>query len=556
MFPGAQHTPRFLLRVIPFEDESLAGYILRATEKNGYEEVSWVLKEIGCKASEIHQEHQIHRLANFTGAPFDTLWNLSYSPVSARGSKVRLIGKPVRRYHIDPIRPKICPVCLTERGYCRAEWDIRVVVACWKHGQRLIDACGGCGQRLSWTRPSVSRCVCGYNLLSSGSEPADDAVTALMHSIHIICSTPEVGNRRARSPLEVSSPFDLLEMVHLLSAYSTANREAGRRVSFGRIDLSQAYTLVREAAEILNDWPRGFHNFLDEIRRNREGAGESGGLIKSFGGFYSALVRRLQTQSLDLFHGQFEAYLSNNWSIGDTKRMRWVGNLRNAKLLNRTKAAELLGVAPQTVDVLLRHNEIHGRIDRIGPRSIATIDKQSVLRYRARRKNILGVEEAAQLLGISRATYRKLVDQRIVYCAVGQNPRLRKAYETDRSAIQRLLSRLDHAIEDKPGVPGISFHQAVLRLATLGFDGARVVRAILTGQIAIVGKDDNKPGLAQYLLSGPDVQIIAERKDRERRPVVWIQKPIRALTTEEAMPTYLVGRPPQALIARREPLPR
>ncbi|MBL7590286.1 TniQ family protein, partial [Escherichia coli] len=57
-----------------------------------------------------------------------------------------------------PSRARICPTCLAEGHRPRPAWDCRLLVACTRHGLRLVDRCPDCARSLSWDRPSAGRC--------------------------------------------------------------------------------------------------------------------------------------------------------------------------------------------------------------------------------------------------------------------------------------------------------------------------------------------------------------------------------------------------------------
>ena len=56
------------------------------------------------------------------------------------------------------------------------EWELAGVVACLRHRCLLIDACGHCGRRLNWARPSIDVCSCGFFLASSSPSAVTDAM--------------------------------------------------------------------------------------------------------------------------------------------------------------------------------------------------------------------------------------------------------------------------------------------------------------------------------------------------------------------------------------------
>jgi len=56
---------------------------------------------------------------------------------------------------------RICPLCLSELGFCEMTWSIRLAPVCQRHGCLLLGACGHCRRPIGWDRPNVDICNCG-----------------------------------------------------------------------------------------------------------------------------------------------------------------------------------------------------------------------------------------------------------------------------------------------------------------------------------------------------------------------------------------------------------
>jgi hypothetical protein len=62
-----------------------------------------------------------------------------------------LVGKSAR----------VCPRCLSERGFCKLSWSFRLVPVCHWHRLPLMAACLHCRRTISWDRPQIDICPCG-----------------------------------------------------------------------------------------------------------------------------------------------------------------------------------------------------------------------------------------------------------------------------------------------------------------------------------------------------------------------------------------------------------
>ncbi len=127
----------------PFCDESFLGYLLRLTELNHYDSLTWILRLAIIQVNPLGKlalistgsPSDLKSLEQLTGIDQARLATLSYIPV-ANGGKVndyRIFGNLVPRYTIRLRRPKICPRCLAETPYARKIWELAAVTACPIH---------------------------------------------------------------------------------------------------------------------------------------------------------------------------------------------------------------------------------------------------------------------------------------------------------------------------------------------------------------------------------------------------------------------------------------
>lgn len=170
----------------PFAGESLYGYLLRMALKNRLGGIAPILDLLGLQQpSELRPEHipLIARL--FDARPADVLSTMNVEFWSEGQRLTRIQGEFVRRtYLIRSRRPRVCPDCLVEFGFCRQVWDLTFFVSCPLHGRLLLDCCPGCGRCLSWMRPSLDACRCGRSLLENVDLPCPPEGVALL-CLHI-----------------------------------------------------------------------------------------------------------------------------------------------------------------------------------------------------------------------------------------------------------------------------------------------------------------------------------------------------------------------------------
>jgi|GEM_PF-3321736 len=147
----------------PLQHESFLGYLLRLSNKNGYERINPLLQfgEYKGRAAEsllirlFNQQLSFKFIDNLTGFYEGTL-----------ASFFEQYGKEDRRFFCVH-RPRVCPVCISENSTTHTFVDISAQVVCPRHGIVLINYCTACRQKITWYRKRLDRCDCGFKYRES-----------------------------------------------------------------------------------------------------------------------------------------------------------------------------------------------------------------------------------------------------------------------------------------------------------------------------------------------------------------------------------------------------
>ena len=149
---------------MPYSDESLAGYLLRLTERNYYPSPRWLLHLAGLKGRvridfpvNLEQSSLLSQLIKIKESQ---LRAMAYSAFFHSCDRDLLI------YPFTHCGRKLCPLCLSESVYCRRLWDCKLINTCPFHQCLLVDQCPQCHQEILWSRDSVTRCPCGFDFRS------------------------------------------------------------------------------------------------------------------------------------------------------------------------------------------------------------------------------------------------------------------------------------------------------------------------------------------------------------------------------------------------------
>lgn len=241
--------------------ESLLGYALRVAETNGYETPWHILKLAGIGPSAMtNAGFPVAKLAAILGRRPEALRNIAYTMSSGRQTNFVILehqlGGSLSTSPFRLQRPALCSECLSDRGYIEAFFDLNLAVACPVHGRELLSQCEHCGNRLTHFRPGLLICRCGASLAEQIRPTVGERIVALMAVLKATLERVELSSTAplAGLPIEHLLGMPLRSLLTHLPKFGRFNRATYAPESLDFID---------GVAEALEDWPHGFHRFLD-----------------------------------------------------------------------------------------------------------------------------------------------------------------------------------------------------------------------------------------------------------------------------------------------------
>lgn len=176
----------------PYQDEIMTGesghgYALRMAAGNGLEGLLPVKQLLGKSHSAALNSEDSTYLAYCFGASLPLLEFALERITNGRRDQACNYGGQVlgRSYFLSRTYPRICPDCLAELGYCRISWDFSISVACARHRRVLIGRCAACQRQLSWNRPALAVCVCGFPLAGDRAEEPTEYELLIAHQLDL-----------------------------------------------------------------------------------------------------------------------------------------------------------------------------------------------------------------------------------------------------------------------------------------------------------------------------------------------------------------------------------
>jgi hypothetical protein len=259
--------------------------------------------------------------------------------------------------------------------------------------------------------------------------------------------------------------------------------------------------IVTAAAEVFADWPKNFIGLLLDLGKGPH-LGTKSGVRGQFQSIYGSLFKNkaiAAPEHVDFLRSAFLEFATEHWDRGfvDHKLLKALNatSQTRKRFLTQTEFASQLGVQQSTAARLLKKQEVPSLQIRSGRARRILIDREQTKISKTLPGTIYRVREAAKLLGLSVSVLQALrkVD---IYEVRSTLPARAGYHERD---IQAFKQRLQSLAEERSQAPMERTVKETLREALCGrHDSTQtkvsVVRAILSGDLCVVGKVDGTVG--------------------------------------------------------------
>lgn len=378
------------------------------------------------------------------------------------------------------IHQRICPACLKDDRYLRASWDHALFTTCLMHQLKLVADCNQCNYLLLKAPGQISRCTCGADLCDL------PAIAQQPTSIEVALSQKWL-MREADTKLPLPAALlalsyaDFVRVVLLLGCYGGMPSIAKPRKVALKKNSGTPNLILRSAADILEQWPTGFHALL-RTRVSQHQQGQT--LHKTFGYFYEALYKELAGEQFDFIRGAFEDWISLEWKGQLTKRHRRVAN-RIAKGENVKPVSAIskqTAIPSRDLADWVARGELRGSIRWLPSGRRAVLIEANQQDKIDRLANRLDLQQASAALGMPEVRLRELL---AANCIHGQPPKAGARWQIHISEIERVLGLIKALPIISQGDNRYWSIDTVLRHKLATFDSfAEFVEAIFRNEIA------------------------------------------------------------------------
>jgi hypothetical protein len=227
-------TPLLVRHPPPHPTESLAGYVLRLSEVNGYINPQSLYSLAGMNANERSWTNfACAKLAAIANQPVSSVERIAYKYSGNGPRAMALLGEPVNSRDLKLTGAKVCPSCVAENGFIEAHWHLELMVGCPVHKQAAVWFCGNCKQRVPWLRTGLLTCECGAPLANSPQylfleedwwllDLIPACLGSFSHSVTMAFFCARVGCVTKANRLVLFCKFDLLRHALFLYRFSFA----------------------------------------------------------------------------------------------------------------------------------------------------------------------------------------------------------------------------------------------------------------------------------------------------------------------------------------------
>lgn len=392
--------------------ESLMGYVLRLTELNGYPTTAYVLASLdGDRFRRNASRLDAGGLISLAGLSQGEVDRLTHMPTDRSRAYIRLYGTDLPGFEVNMRYPRVCPTCLAEGRPCEAFWDMAKASVCPVHRVHLVTQCPRCSKSLLWSRSTVWKCKCGFDLRTAAVVPVNPALADLMAVMR-----HKVYRDEAVAPLPTMmthlAHLDLRRFCKLIWVLCSLlhQEHANQRSSKARCHYEAQMEIVASA---LVNWPLGFRALLADLYDKEIEESEE---LPPFATTFSWLLVRLikndeaDGSAFEFIEREVYQFGSKYWTRSAIARDGKAKSLMPEKMRWGTlcEASEATGLHKLTIKKRIASGEIKTRRIKKNSSRAIVVDMDSIREQNISQYPAVCIRDAARMIGVSIKTLREL----------------------------------------------------------------------------------------------------------------------------------------------------
>lgn len=492
----------------PFDDESMVGFMTRTAAAYRFHEPLRLFDRVHPSETKLtvlcrtDPASKLGRaLQTFLGLNAATFRRLSLW--SRDGTMASVLGQPIWSDLVHKGNRAVCPACLRDAAYHRAEWLINALPACTRHSAWLRSTCHRCRKPLGWSGMHVHACnnpQCAADLREADLEPVHTPGLAVVAELQGLLRRNEPG------PLGMS-PGETLKMTLVLARLQLGAKQ-GRKPSRFIAESGHGFLDVLASGwDALSDWPNGFHRYMDRLRAQASDRRQRNGLVKAFGRLPKVIASLPDLPWSHVIGEVFGNYAGTMPSIRTSRKVLQKyspGTELNVPFMSSTEASLVLGVSAAAItDIARRHGLYAALPEGSGPAAALHADQVRKLKKAA--KDYVYAKQAVRVLGVSLSMMEQLEKAGLIRRAP-LNERVLEGQPYRRTELQAFIAACFGS------APTITVEEAraagltPLTRASAYRPVPSLCEALLTGRLEAAARIRGKTGLAGLRLRMSEVK--------------------------------------------------
>lgn len=516
---------RVAFRTDPIPFEGYRGYLCRSSAEYPYPGPMSLVHIAGLAGTAaLEREDTVHQMAVALRLTDNEWRSMCYLRTLEPGSFHRrtFFGQTIAADRLNYGWPRVCPHCLQEKLVWLGTWDLGLVSACPIHNCLLVNRCHRCGAKLTWHRPGVHLCKCGFDFRSSQIVAADDELLAMGAVIYRAAGFRVEATRHSVGTVYLPSALAGLSLDQLLGLALAIGSIRGHTIdkqsSFSATDLREACNVGRGATQALRDWPRGFCDLMQQLLPREVPDPGALTLQQVYGPLFQYFLRTRDDPALRFFRDGFESFVGRHWpGLIRGQHRAFSPQIRGQfRWISAQQAAQHIGLMVSQVRDLVQRADLQGifvKPTNSVTRSECWIDRDSLARWKAQRDADIALytteSEACSWLGLSSRSLRVIASAGLIRSldARRRGFGVGGAYYV-RVDIERIVTAFNSSCKH---VAMQETHQAI----TLR-DGIRIylsrkglssfIQAVENFEVWSIGRDGNKRGITSFRFRVEDIK--------------------------------------------------
>ena len=532
--PLAREVTRVRIGIAPLELESPRGYLCRVAGCFSYASPLWLTELANfTRADDLELAEKVDELAFALRLEPDLWRSMLYLKVKdgKRFWRRQFFGQLISADRLNYGAPRICPACLRETAIWWGIWDLAITSACPGHRCQLVSKCPHCGEALTWRRPGVELCRCGFDLRETETMEAESDLVAINAAIHKRAGFPvgigsfDLGNAGFPPDLEGLALDDLIGLILAISALQGDPLQPQKPAM---TELCTAERVVLGAAHVLGQWSFAFQERLSALLP-RSGNGNGGLTFRGvYGDFYQYLLDAAHHDELEFLISAFGEFAGRHWPgmIRGQHRMLSQSTHGTTRWIAAPEAARVAGLTAPQIANLVRKEELTGII--VSPpksrrRVECWLDRDGLTQWIASRDADLAAyirpKEARRLLGLTKATFRTLACSGLIGTCRGPDRGFPPGVHIRRQDVERIVAAFR---AERPAIAPNRDEAILLREAMRHYLGragfSEFVRSVLSGAVQPAARDSSVAGILGSRFCISDVKQHAPTKPKVSTP--------------------------------------